>query len=194
MTERQQYRVLETFGDVELREYAAYVSASVVIDGSLEQATSEAFGPLFGYISGVNRTATRLAMTAPVIQQSAGERLSMTAPVIQEASDAGKHTVSFVLPGARPLEEYPQPTDPRVSLRHVPAEVAAALVWSGRWTPRNVARWTAALRQRLEVVGLRAVGEPRWARFDPPTKPPFARHNEIVIPVSPSTSVAGSTR
>lgn len=187
MTERQNYRVVATFGDVEVREYAAHVRASVSIDGSLEEATNGAFGPLFRYISGANRSAASMAMTAPVIQQPAGERLPMTAPVITESTAAEKRTVSFVLPGARSLEDYPEPTDPRVTLHEVPAEVAAALAWSGRWTAHNVTRWTAELRRRLEEIGLRAVGEARWDRFDAPYTPPFARRNEIVIPIASST-------
>lgn len=187
LTEQQRYRVLETFGDVELREYASHVRATVIVGGSLEKATNEAFGPLFRYISGANRSSTSMAMTAPVIEESAGEPLSMTAPVITEGTESGERTVSFVLPGARPVADYPEPTDPRVSLNQVPAELAAALAWSGRWTARNVARWTSTLHERLEAIGLRETGPPRWARFDPPYTPPFARRNEIVIPVAPAT-------
>ena len=122
-------------------------------------------------------------MTAPVIQQAASEKLAMTAPVIQEETGEDSWTVSFVLPGSRALDEYPVPTDPRVSLRAVAGETAAALRWSGRWTSGNVARRTEELRQAMAEAGWAAAGAPRWARFDPPWTPPFARRNEIVIPV-----------
>ena len=183
VTEQQQYRVVDVVGEVELREYADCVVADVVVAGSAEQAGNAAFRPLLSYISGGNRAAAALAMTAPVIQQAAGERLSMTAPVIQEATDGGRWTVSFVLPGERPIDEYPVPNDPRVSLRAVPTETAAALKWSGRWTSGNVATRTEELRRAIAAAGWEATGEPRWARFDPPWKPPFARRNEIVIPI-----------
>ena len=68
MTEQQEYRVLKAHGDVELREYAPCVVADVVVSGSAEQAGSAAFRPLFEYISGANRGAEPLSMTAPVIQ------------------------------------------------------------------------------------------------------------------------------
>ncbi|MFM7210732.1 MAG: SOUL family heme-binding protein [Actinomycetota bacterium] len=183
MTEQQEYRVLEAHGDVELREYAPCVVADVVVPGSAEQAANAAFRPLFQYISGANRGAEPLAMTAPVIQQSASERLAMTAPVIQEPSDADEWTVSFVLPAGRSLSDYPVPADTRVSLRAVPAETAAAIRWSGRWTESNIARRSQELRREMAKAGWQESGEPRWARFDPPWKPPFARRNEIVIPV-----------
>ena len=183
MTEQQEYRVMEVRGVVELREYAPWVVADVVASGSAEQAGSAAFRPLFEYISGANQSAEPLAMTAPVIQQPTSERLAMTAPVIQKAAGAGEWTVSFVLPAGRSLSEYPTPTNSRVSRRAVPGETAAAIRWSGRWTSSNIARRTQDLRQVMAEAGWQESGEPRWARFDPPWKPPFARRNEIVIPV-----------
>ena len=183
MTEQQEYRVLKSRGVVELREYAPCVVADVVTSGSAEQAGSAAFRPLFEYISGANRGAEPLEMTAPVIQQPTSERLAMTAPVIQEASGADEWIVSFVLPGGRSVSEYPIPTNSRVSLRAVPGETAAAIRWSGRWTPSNIARRSEELRRVMAEAGWQESGEPRWARFDPPWKPPFARRNEIVIPV-----------
>jgi hypothetical protein len=183
MTEQQEYRVLNSHGNVELREYAPCVVADVIASGSAEQAGSAAFRPLFEYISGANRGAEPLAMTAPVIQKPASERLAMTAPVIQEAAGADEWTVSFVLPAGRSLSEYPMPANPRVSLREVPGETAAAIRWSGRWTTSNIARRTEELRRAIAEAGWTEAGAPRWARFDPPWKPPFARRNEIVIPV-----------
>jgi hypothetical protein len=183
VTEQQQYQVVERSGEIELRLYADCVVADVVVAGSAEQAGNSAFRPLISYISGSNRSAASLAMTAPVIQQQAPQKLAMTAPVIQEAAGEDRWTVSFVLPGSRPIEEYPVPTDPRVTLRAVPGETAAALRWSGRWTSGNVATRTEELARGIADAGWEPVGAPRWARFDPPWKPPFARRNEIVIPV-----------
>lgn len=191
MTEQQAYRVLETRGDVELRAYAPCVVADVVVSGSAEQAANAAFRPLFAYISGANRTRSPLAMTAPVIQEPAGTRLDMTAPVLQESAGPSGWTVSFVLPGSRPLEDYPLPTDPQVSLRAVGEECAAALRWSGRWTSANIDRRTEELRRAIDDAGWRTCGVARWARFDPPWKPPFARRNEIVIPVEAPRGAAG---
>ncbi len=183
MTEQQRYRVLKSAGDVELREYAPCVVADVLVDGDAEQATSAAFRPLFNYISGANRASSSIAMTAPVIQQAAGEQLAMTAPVLQQAAGRERWTVSFVMPGDRSIEGYPAPTDPRVTLRALPAETAAALRWSGRWTSGNIAKRTDELLATIADAGWEVAGSPRWARFDPPWKPPFARRNEIVIPV-----------
>ncbi len=183
MTEQQNYQVLQSRGNFELRNYAPCVVADVVVTGSAEEAGSQAFRPLFNYISGANTSAVSLAMTAPVIQKPNSEKLAMTAPVIQEAAGDEQWIVSFVLPGDRPLHDYPVPSDSKVTLRQLPQELAAALRWSGRWTSSNVAERTTELRQAIEAEGWQIAGDLRWARFDPPWKPPFARRNEIVIPV-----------
>ena len=188
MTEQQRYRVLQQRGDVELRNYDPCVVADVTVTGDVEGAGTAAFGPLVSYISGANHAKASLAMTAPVIQQAAGEHLAMTAPVLQEASGPRTWTVSFVLPGERTLADYPVPTNPQVTLRALPAEHAAAVRWSGRWTAGNLDKWTRHLREAMAEAGWHAQGEPRWARFDPPWTPPFLRRNEIVIPVRVSGS------
>ena len=184
MTEQQRYQVLQRDGSVELRRYESCTVADVQVEGPQEKAGNVAFRPLISYISGSNVAGKKLSMTAPVLQEQAGERLSMTAPVIQEPSGDGAWTVSFVLPGSRPLSEYPTPTDPRVTLRHLPAHTAAALQWSGRWTEGNVAKRTRELDRAIAAAGWIPQGPARWARFDPPWKPAFARRNEIVVPVS----------
>lgn len=188
MTEQQSYQVLDTVGDVELRHYDRCVVAEVVVEGSAEQAGSAAFQPLFRYISGANQATTPLDMTAPVLQQPNPEKLAMTAPVLQQQEATQKWTVAFVLPGDRPLAEYPIPTDSRVQLREVSAQTAAALRWSGRWTRANTTRRTDQLRHAITAAGWQESGEPQWARYNAPWTPPFARRNEIIIPVELPTA------
>ena len=43
----------------------------------------------------------------------------------------------------------------------------------------------AELRAAMEKEGLRAVGEPVWARYDPPFMPWFLRTNEILVEIAP---------
>jgi hypothetical protein len=182
VTQEQTYQVVAEHGDVELRRYAPCVLAEVVVSGSAERAGNTAFRPLLSYISGRNRSRVTLDMTSPVLQSN--EKLAMTAPVIQQATTEERWMVSFVLPGSREIEDYPEPLDASVTLRAVPTQDAAVLRWSGRWTSSNVSRRTEQLRAVIGDAGWTEAGEPRWARFDPPWKPAFARRNEIVIPVS----------
>jgi hypothetical protein len=42
----------------------------------------------------------------------------------------------------------------------------------------------AELRTAMTEANLMATGPMRIARFDPPWKPGFMRHNEVIIPIS----------
>lgn len=185
MTEQQNYDVVEIRNGVERRHYPPCVVADVRIDAAADKAGNLAFRPLVNYISGANRGSRKLAMTAPVLQEPAGEKLAMTAPVLQEPAGEGSWVVSFVLPGTGTLADYPEPTDPAVSLRQIAAHDAAAVRYSGRWTTANVDKHTTALLSAVADAGWEVAGSPRWARYDPPWKPSFARRNEVIVPLEP---------
>ena len=194
MTEQQRYDVLGEFPGFELRRYAAHLVAEVEVEGSFADAGNRAFGVLVAFISGRNSTSGRLAMTAPVVQEQAPTRIAMTAPVLQEdGSGPARHVVAFVMPSGFSLDTLPSPTDPRVTLRDVPSQVAAAATFSGRWSERLYQEHLEALRSAVSGAGLHAAGAPRFARFDPPWTPWFLRRNEVVLPVS-SASAAGLVR
>jgi hypothetical protein len=184
VTEQQRYTVLETRNGIERRHYPPSVTASVTITAAADKAGNMAFRPLVDYISGNNLGSRKLAMTAPVLQEPQGTKLAMTAPVIQEPAADGSWVVSFVLPGAGAVADYPEPKNPAVTLRQNPAHDAAAIRYSGRWTTGNVERHTEALLRAVEELGWTAAGTPRWARYDPPWKPAFARRNEVIVPLA----------
>lgn len=186
VTQQQRYRVIDTFEDVELREYARCTLAEIQVEGSAEDAGNRAFRPLVSYIGGQNVDGGKFSMTAPVIQEPAETGQDMPSAMLQEPAGADQWTVAFVLPGDGGIDDYPQPTDSRVRLREVAPRRAAALRWSGRWTAANVAKRTQELLTQVQTAGWQTQGQPRWARFDPPWKPAFARRNEIVITVADS--------
>ena len=65
-TEEMSYDVIETRGDVELRQYAPAIVAETKVSGPFEWVGNVAFGRLAGYIFGRNRGQRQMAMTAPV--------------------------------------------------------------------------------------------------------------------------------
>ena len=196
MTEELPYEVVRHLDDgVELRRYPEHVVAEVTMRGSLSGAANIAFASLFAYISGDNQSRSKVAMTAPVVQERAsrgrpgGEKVTMTAPVVQaEAAEeeAGKQsfTVGFVLPAGMTAATAPEPADERVSLRVVPPALAAAIRYSGRWSGSAFEEHRDRLLQAVGRAGLEPVGMPRWLRYDPPFKPWFLRRNEVVVDVS----------
>ena len=183
-TEQPSYDVVAEHETFELRRYAPMILAETEVDGGFERAGNVAFRRLFDYISGANRTQTKIDMTAPVVQEATSEKIAMTAPVVQEGSDDGWR-VAFVVPSEYTPETAPEPTDPRVELRVVPERLVAALRFSGTWDADRFRDHESQLLRLLAGEGLEPVGETVYARYDPPFKPWFLRRNEILIPVQP---------
>lgn len=180
--EEASYNVLEKDNAFEIRDYAPHILAETVVEGDIEEAGSKAFNRLFRYISGDNRSRTKVAMSTPVSQKPAGEKITMTAPVGQQR-DREKWAVSFMMPESYTIETIPEPEDPQVKLRLVPARRIAAVRYSGFWSEKNYLRYRLDLESWIRKKGLTTVGDPIWARYDPPYTLWFLRKNEILIPV-----------
>ena len=184
MTEQQPFDVLQRFPGFELRRYPSHLVAEVEVTSSFTDAGNDAFRVLVAFISGRNTARGKVAMTAPVVQESASARIAMTAPVVQEAAvESDRHLVGFVMPAELSLDTVPKPSDPRIRIREIPTQVAAARTFTGRWTEKIYHRHLEELRSAVTNAGLQASGPPRFARFNPPWTPWFMRHNEVVLPV-----------
>jgi len=176
--EEPDYEVIRKLDNVELRQYSPYVVAEVVLGSTAEEAGNQAFPILAGYIFGKNKGEKKFAMTAPVTQTAAPVRMDMTAPVTQAAVPGGM-LVQFVLPKGVTLASAPEPLDPRVQLRLVPATTWATIRYSGTWSQSNYEEHLALLKAALEAAGVTTQGEPVLARYNAPFTPWFMRRNEI---------------
>lgn len=176
-TESPRYEVLKQYDGFEVRRYAGSVVAETEVEATRKEAGNEAFGRLAGYIFGGNTSKTKIAMTAPVTQS---ERIAMTAPVTQQAKGS-KWVVQFSMPSSWTMASLPTPNDPRVTLREVPPKTVAVIQYSGTWSEANYLEHLEALKKRLTAAGLETVGEPVWARYDPPYMPWFMRTNEVQL-------------
>lgn len=111
----------------------------------------------------------------------------MTAPVLQSGPIPGggdeDYVVAFVLPSGVTAADAPVPDEPRVKIREVPGSLTAAARFTGNGSTTAFQRHSVALLEALQLAGLKPVGAARFARFDPPFKPWFLRHNEVVIDV-----------
>jgi hypothetical protein len=185
--EKPKYRVVRELQGIEVREYAPYLVAETEVTGSREEAGNAGFRRLADYIFGKNKGEKKIAMTAPVAQQE-GARIAMTAPVAQqERPDRGPSTwvIQFMVPSEYTRDTLPEPLDPAIRFREVPARRVAALRYSGTWSEERYLKKLAELRAAMAKERLRAVGEPVWARYDPPFMPWFLRTNEILIEIAP---------
>jgi effector-binding domain-containing protein len=182
-TEEPQYQVLERSGDFELRQYQPYIEAETLVEGAFSEVGNVGFRRLFDYIQGKNRKKQGIPMTAPVTQEAASEKIPMTAPVGQEKA-AGKWRITFVMPSSYTMSTLPEPLDPRVTLVEVPGRLLAVHRYSGTWDKERYEAKERELREFIKEKGLTVVGEPLWARYNPPFMPWFLRRNEVMIPVA----------
>ena len=170
MTEQQAYHVVAEYPEFELRRYPATWSRRPRSAGPSSWRETWPSRRLARYIGGQNRSSRRMAMTAPVVQEQGGEDR--------------RYVVGFVLPVDVDEADPPDPVDPTVRVRPVPAQTAGVVRFSGRWSRGSFERRKAHLLAALQDADLDVVGPPRYARFDPPWTPWFLRRNEVVVPVA----------
>ena len=173
MTERQEFKVLQTYDDFELREYLPCVIAEVKVSAQYSTASSSAFASLFNYISAGNKASEKIAMTAPVIAvQNA------------DSSESDEWYVSFVMPSGATFGQLPHPNDSQVKLRELATETCVAKSFRGRATEELSQKITQELRASASKANIALSNETRICRFDAPFKPGLFHYNEIVIPTS----------
>jgi SOUL heme-binding protein len=176
--EEPTYQVVRELTDIEVRQYAAYAVAEVVVPGPAGEAGNQAFPILSGYIFGKNKGERKFAMTAPVTQSAVPVKLPMTAPVTQAAAPGG-FLVQFVLPKGVTVASAPEPLDARVQLREVLPSQMAVIRYSGFWSESNYAEHLAKLQASLRAADLAWEGAPVYSRYNAPFTPWFMRRNEI---------------
>jgi hypothetical protein len=183
-TEEPRYQVIATVGEVQIRQYAPRLAASVTVPGDEIAARSAGFRRLARFIFGANTADASISMTAPVAQSS-GSKIAMTAPVVQAPGPAGRWTITFYMPAKYTLASLPKPADSGIQILEVPGETYGVFRFSGIPGAAPV----AAAHEKL----LAALKNSAWAPqgtvvdwfYDPPWTLPFARRNEVAVVVRP---------
>ncbi len=181
------YDVLRAAPPFEIRAYPALAVASTAMGAGIGEGTGGAFRRLFGYISGDNLGDREIAMTAPVVQEPAGDdkgaRIEMTAPVLQQPEGEGEWRMLFVLPAGMTADTAPVPTEGSVQVGTLPARSVAVVRFSGFLRDANVAEARDRLLAWMAAEGLAPAGPAEVAGYNPPWTLPWFRRNEILIPV-----------
>jgi effector-binding domain-containing protein len=187
--EEPAFESIKKEGDFELRQYRGFIVAETFVKGDMNDAGSEAFRAIAGYIFGGNISASangseKIAMTAPVtMEKTTSEKIAMTAPVTMEKNADENYRVHFVMPSQYTMQTLPKPVNPKVTLREVAAQRMAVIRFSGFSTDEKVRVKTEELTSWIEKQGLKIIGKPQFARYDPPIMPPFLRRSEVMIAV-----------
>ena len=188
-TEEPKFFIIEKSEPFELRDYAPQLIAEVKVEGDLDTASSQGFRLIAAFIFGKNQVSEKISMTAPVgIEATQSTKIAMTVPVGIEASKESATGVnqwvfSFVMPSEYTMATLPKPLNPLVTIRELPAQKRAAIIFSGFNSEAKVLEKTKALEEWIKSKQWQAIGAPQFARYNPPWSLPFMRRNEILITV-----------
>ena len=181
--EEPKYTVVKSYDAFEVREYAAYNVAEVLVPGPEADVGNQAFPILAGYIFGKNKGKKSLEMTAPVSQTPVPVKMEMTVPVTQKAATGGFFVLQFVMSSAYTLQTLPEPTDTRVKLKEMPAKKMAVIRYSGFASQSNYDKQLKVLREALSKADIISEGDPVYMRYNSPFTLPFLKRNEIGLQV-----------
>ena len=207
-TEEPKFELLAKHDAIELRRYPAFIVAETTVDGDMDAASGKGFRAIADYIFGNNKitgastdnASAKIAMTAPVAMAplpAASQEIAMTAPVtmepVAEATPGSTSTqtlqgakrwrVHFVMPSQYTLASLPQPNNPGVQLRQVPATTWAVLTYSGFNTEAGTQKRTDELLAWLAGEKIKPIGSPQLARYNPPWTLPMFRRNEVMVEI-----------
>ena len=156
-------------GDIEIRSYDPMIVAEVVTKGERYDAINAGFRILAGYIFGGNQGQKKLAMTAPVIQQTTDKK------------DEWK--VGFVMPAEYTIDTLPTPNDKQIKFVTVPAHQKAVIRFTGFNSDKNLKEHSDLLESWIIKNDIKTVGKPVYAFYNPPWTPFFLKRNEILLDI-----------
>jgi hypothetical protein len=184
--EHPKYKVVESSGNIEIRDYVPMIVAEAEVKGDRREAIGKGFRIIADYIFGNKTASEKVAMTAPVTQQGS-ERIAMTAPVTQQRE--GKDwRVRFIMPSKYTMETLPKPNNPAVELKQIPTKRFVVIRFSGMGRENSLNLYTKDLKDFLNAKNLRPLSPPTYAFYNPPWTLPFLRRNEVLIEIPASSS------
>lgn len=172
------YEVVESDGNIEIREYPDLVLASTQAKFQA-RGNDGSFMRLFRYISGNNESDQKIAMTTPVFMEP-------------DSADS-KGQMGFVIPKAVAEAGVPAPKAADVAIRSREGGRFAVIRFSGVMNEKKAEVQEAKLRDWLSERGLEAEQSSERAGYDPPFTPGPLRRNEVLIRLKPATTAALST-
>ncbi|MBI1301900.1 MAG: heme-binding protein [Alphaproteobacteria bacterium] len=180
--EQAKYEVVESQGDIQIRDYAPMIVAEAEVSGERKEAINQGFRIIADYIFGNNSPKQNVAMTAPVIQQPA-EKIAMTAPVTQEGA-GNSWKVRFVMPASYTMDTLPKPNNDAVKLENIPGKRFAVIRFSGMAGEESLKKYTDELNAFIKAKKLAPQSQATYAFFNPPWTLPFLRRNEVMIEIA----------
>ena len=153
--------------EYEIREYETYYVVSTTYDLDKGESTGDGFRKLFNYISGENKSAQKIEMTAPVtITQSASKR-----------------KITFMVPSRFYNTSIPVPTNPDVKIEKIEKQTRAVIKFSWFAGDEKQKKMTQKLLDWLKKTNYTPIGKPFYAGYNSPYTLPWLKTNEILVRV-----------
>ncbi|MFQ3246344.1 MAG: hypothetical protein ACI9WC_001502 [Arenicella sp.] len=182
--EEPSYQVLSKADDYEVRLYEPYIIAQTTVSGDYDDAMSDGFREIAGYIFGGNSSDDEISMTAPVLEnaQDTPQQIAMTAPVL-DTGTTDKRSVAFIMPSKYTLESLPVPNSDKVTFAEIPARKIAVLAYGFYANESRIEAKKLELLNRLQSDGVSVKGEVISARYNPPFSMPLFLVNEVMVEI-----------
>lgn len=161
--EEPAYEVLASKDNIQLRAYQPTVVAEVTSPGEIDDSMSISFRTLARYIF--------------------GNGISMTAPVLGTPADNG-FTTLFFMPSKQTIATLPKPTDPRITLRELPARRVVAVRTSWFLTTAKMQEGVQKILAFAADNNVDVIGKPQVAYYNSPFTLPWLRRNEVMAEVA----------
>jgi len=165
--ETPNYKVIQTLGEVEIREYPQMILAQTKMGSKrYDSSGNTGFRTVANYIFGGNQQQQKIAMTAPVIMNMSDTEASM----------------SFVMPSQYQLDELPKPNSSAVSLVTQGSMKLAVLRFGGYSSDEKIAKYAQLLSQVLEKNNIKTKGSLLYMGYNAPWDV-INRRNEVAFQI-----------
>lgn len=165
------YKVIESDGNIEIREYPDLILASTSARFQA-RGNDGSFMRLFRYISGNNESSQKIEMTTPVF--------------MEDATGDAQGQMGFVLPQEVAEAGAPAPRADNVTIRTRAGGRFAVIRFSGVMDTQDAETQEARLREWLRARNIEAEATAERAGYDAPFTPGPLRRNEVLIRLKPS--------
>ncbi len=133
-TERQNYRLVKTMQEIEIRFYPKAILATLKSPSETYTGNNNTnFRKLADYIFGSNQHSDKISMTSPVHMEKNSDGSSM----------------SFVMPSKYTMEELPKPNDKNIELHYSDEGYYAVVKFGGYANEKIILNKETELKQKL---------------------------------------------
>ena len=170
--EEPKYHVVTLNNNIEFRCYNSLTIAEVIISGDRKSVINKGFRILADYIFGNNKSNTKIAMTAPVMQFH-------TSTIIKDNAWA----IAFVMPNEYQYKNLPAPYNQEIKFKKIRAKKFLAIKFSGNATDGSIKNNEDKLFSYLGKNNFIVIFPAIYAFYNPPWTLPFLKRNEVIIEV-----------